>query len=398
MFELLHNARVFAPEPLGVCELLIVGGRIAWIGSAADALMLPRALDVERRDLGGRRVVPGFVDGHAHVTGGGFEKGYASRVPPLAAGAFARVGVTSVVGLLGTDDLVHTPAELLTHVRGLCEQGLSAWCWTGGYHVPPATLTGSVRGDIVHLDRCIGVGELALSDHRSSQPTFDELVRIASECHVAGLMSGKAGVLHLHLGDGPRGLELVRRALDETELPARVFQPTHVNRRRALYEEALALSRRGVPIDITAFPVDEGDDAWAADAALVRYFEHGGAPELVSVSSDGGGCLPRFDADGRVSGYGVGSPAALADCIARLLRAGHALERVLPAFTSNVAAQLRLPRKGRLAAGGDADLVVLDDDHAVRDVLVGGVWHVRDGRPLVPDPFESPTQRSLTRT
>lgn len=386
MLELLRNAHVYAPEPLGPCQILVAGERIAWIGS--ERIELPRALNATVTDLGGRRVIPGIVDGHAHVTGGGFEKGYASRVPPLAASEFTRSGITSVVGLLGTDDLVHTPAELLAHVRGLVEQGLSAWCWTGGYHVPVATLTGSVRGDLVHLDRVIGVGELAISDHRSSQPTLEELLRIAAECHVGGMMTGKAGVLHLHLGDGARGLELVRRALETSELPPRVFQPTHVNRRRALFEEALELARFGVPIDITAFPVEAGEDALAADVALARFLASGCEPSLVTVSSDGGGCLPHFDDDGRVAGYGVGAPSALLDCLGTLLRDGHALDKVLPAFTSNWADALRLDGKGRLVPGADADLVVLADDHSVRDVMCGGVWHVRDAQPRVADPFE----------
>jgi beta-aspartyl-dipeptidase (metallo-type) len=387
MLELLRNARVYSPDPRGVCQILVAGGRIAWVGS--ESCELPRELGATVTDLGGRRVIPGLIDGHAHVTGGGFEQGYASRVPPLSASAFTRCGITSVVGLLGTDDLVHTPAELLTHVRGLLEQGLSAWCWTGGYHVPVATLTGSVRGDLVHLDRCIGVGELAISDHRSSQPTLDELLRLASECHVGGMMTGKAGVLHLHLGDGPRGLDLVRRALKGSELPPRTFQPTHVNRKSVLFEEALELSKLGVPIDITAFPVSEGEDALPAETALAHYLDHGRDPGLVTVSSDGGGCLPRFDGHGRVAGFGVGAPSALAACLAQLLRDGHALESVLPAFTSNWAGTLRLEGKGQLVAGADADLVVLADDHSIRDVMAQGLWHLRDGRPRSHGHFEA---------
>src|SRR4029077_9089015 len=114
-------------------------------------------------------------------------------------------------------------AGLVAAALAIREEGLSAWCWTGSYEVPPITLTGSVRSDIVFVDPILGVGEVAISDHRSSQPTLDELVRLAADCHVAGLMSGKAGVLHLHLGDGPRGLDLVRAVLDATELPARIF-------------------------------------------------------------------------------------------------------------------------------------------------------------------------------
>jgi beta-aspartyl-dipeptidase (metallo-type) len=293
--------------------------------------------------------------------------------------AFTAAGVTTVVGVLGTDDLVRSPGELLASVHALREQGLGAHCWCGGYHLPPVTLTGSVRGDIVYLDPVLGVGELAISDHRSSQPTFDEFVRIASECHVAGLMTGKAGVLHLHLGDGARGLELVRRALDETELPARVFHPTHVNRRKALFEEALALARRGCTVDVTAFPVEDGEDAWSAEDAWERYRAAGAPPARITISSDAGGCLPTFDHEGRLCRMDVGASRALPQALRTLLARGHALDAVLPAFTSNVARLLRLSGKGVIAAGAAADLVVLDADGGIADVMAQGAWHVRDG-------------------
>jgi beta-aspartyl-dipeptidase (metallo-type) len=225
----------------------------------------------------------------------------------------------------------------------------------------------------------IGVGELAISDHRSSQPTLAELLRVASEAHVAGLMTGKAGIVHLHVGDGARGLSLVREALAESELPPRVFNPTHVNRRRALFEEALALAADGCWVDITAFPVAEDEDAWSAPDAIARALASGAPMQRVTVSSDGGGCLPVFDADGRVVHLEVGDAGAMAAALAELLRRGHALEAVLPCFTSNVAALLRLRGKGVLAPGSDADLVVLDDAHGVHDVMAGGVWLVRGG-------------------
>jgi beta-aspartyl-dipeptidase (metallo-type) len=283
---------------------------------------------------------------------------------------------------------VRTTAQLVAGARALIDEGLSAWCWTGGYHLPAATFTGSVRGDLVLVDRILGFGELALSDHRSSQPTLDELLRIASECHVGGLMTGKAGIVHLHLGDGARGLELVREALAVSELPPRVFHPTHVNRKRALFDEALDLAEHGVTIDVTAFPVAEGEDAWSAADALARYLESDGDPSRITVSSDGGGCLPEFDAEGRVARYDVGEPASLAATLAELLDAGWPLEDVLPAFTSNVAALLRLPGKGRLAAGCDADLAILDAAHGIASVMAGGRWHVRDGAQLVRGTFE----------
>lgn len=381
MFILLRNANVFAPAPLGIRDILVSGDRIAWIG--AHLPPLPPELGAEEHDLGGAIVIPGLIDGHAHLTGGGGEAGPETRVPAPMLSRYTRAAVTTVVGVLGTDDVTRTTGDLLVTARALTAEGLSAWCHTGGYHVPLVTLTGSVRSDITHVDRIIGVGEVAISDHRSSQPTLDELLRIAADAHVGGLMTGKAGILHLHVGDGTRGLDLVRRALDVSELPGRVFNPTHVNRRRALFDEAVELTARGCSIDITAFDVRPDEDAWNASDALERYWASGAAATRVTVSSDGGGCLPEFDEDGRVVRMGVGDAGSLMRTIADLMNRGHALERILPAMTSNVATLLRFSRKGHLLPGFDADLAVLDDAphtrHLPTHVMVRGAWHVRDG-------------------
>ena len=386
VLTLLKNAHVFAPDDVGVRHLLIGAGRILWIGDVDPQLSVDGLVDV---DLCGRRVVPGFIDGHAHVTGGGGESGFASRVPPVPLSRFTRAGVTSVVGVLGTDDTTRDTRALLAQTRGLREEGMSAWCHTGGYHLPPTTLTGSVRDDIVHLDPVIGVGEVAISDHRSSQPTLDEILRVASDAHVAGLITGKAGILHLHLGDGDRGLQMIRDALANSELPARVFNPTHINRRRALFDEALLLAKQGCFVDITAFPVAKDDDAWAADVALLKYLESGAPADRVTISSDGGGCLPVFNNQGELTEMDIGNPQSLADTLKDLLDGGAPLERVLPAFTSNVATLLRLHDKGRLTTNAAADLLVLDDEHRISDVMLGGVWHVRDNEQLICGQFES---------
>ena len=383
---LLRNAEIYDPGKRGRHDVLVGGGEILAIERSIPDLALAGVTVV---DLAGARLVPGLIDSHVHLTGGGGESGPASRVPQVALSALTLGGITSVVGLLGTDGTTRSVASLVATALGLREQGLSAWCWTGSYEVPPITLTGSVRSDIVFVDPILGVGEVAISDHRSSQPTFDELARLAADCHVAGMMSGKAGVLHLHLGDGPRGLELVRRALAETELPARVFHPTHVNRRKALFDEAIELARRGVTIDVTAFPVEEGEDAFSAPDAIVKYHESGAPRDRLTCSSDGGGCLPTYDADHRITSMEVGQPAALAETLQVLLARGLPLDEVLPIFTSNVATLLRLPKKGCIAVGADADLVVLDANHRIRDVFACGRLLVRDGKPVVTGTFEA---------
>lgn len=386
MLHLLLNADLYGPEPQGNRHLLVAAERIAWIG--ADRPDLPASLGIEVTDLEGRKVIPGLIDGHVHVTGGGGEAGHDTRVAPIAPSHFTRNGVTTVIGLLGTDDVIRTPAELVVTTLGLRASGLSAWCYTGGYHVPPATVTGSVRGDIALVECILGVGELAISDHRSSQPTLAELLRVAGDAHVGGLMSGKAGVVHLHVGDGPRGLELIRQALAGAEVPAAVYHPTHVNRRKALFDEALELAKAGVTVDLTAFPVGPGEDAWSAADGVLRYLDAGAPAGRITVSSDAGGCLPRFDDAGRVTGMGVGHPGTMSCTLAGLTSRGVPLERALPAFTSNVARHLMLEQKGRIAAGMDADLVVLDERMAAHAVMARGRWHVRDGKVVLKGALE----------
>ena len=381
----LSNASVYAPEPLQICDLLVAGGQIVWLGKPGS---VPVTAAVESIDLEGLRLVPGFIDGHAHLTGGGGESGFSSRVPPVPLSRFTSAGVTSVVGVLGTDDTTRDTAGLVAAAYGLREEGLGAWCHCGGYHVPPVTLMGSVRRDIVYVDPIIGVGEVAISDHRSSQPTLDEILKLASEAHVAGVMTGKAGILHLHLGDGSRGLELVREALAVSELPPRVFNPTHVNRKSELFEEALELARGGSTVDITAYEVGERDPSIPAATALTRYLDSGAPPDKVTLSSDGGGCLPEFDADGVLTHMEIGHPGTLVDTLGELLGSGAPLEAVLPAFTSNAASLLRLHDRGRIRPGARADFVVLDERHQIRDVMVGGVWHVREGRQAIAGTFE----------
>jgi beta-aspartyl-dipeptidase (metallo-type) len=388
--QLLRNAELFDPDPRGRRDLLCGAGRVLAVAERLDPL--PASVPCVEHDLDGATVIPGLIDAHVHVTGGGGEAGFASRVPPLRLTELSLAGVTTVVGLLGTDGTTRTIRELVARTYALREEGLGAWCWTGSYELPVITLTGSVRDDIVFVEPILGVGELAISDHRSSQPTFDEFSRVAADVRVAGMISGKAGVLHLHMGDGPRGLELVRRALDGTELPARVFHPTHVNRNPALFEEACALARtRGLAgpcFDVTAFPEHDVGDGLSAAAAIAAWLEAGLPLPRLTCSSDGGGCMPSFDADGRIDGYGVGQSTTLLEAIRAGMRDhGLSLPQVLLPLTRTPATLLRLPGRGVLSVGACADLVVLGPDLRLRATMAGGRWLVQDGRAVVTGPF-----------
>ena len=381
---LIKNATVYSPKNLGLVHLVIAGGKVVYIGKKCPSL--GDELAIQTIDAQGQAVIPGFIDAHTHITGGGGEAGFSTRVPPVPLSQFTRAGVTTVVGLLGTDDLTRNTESIIAQVYALREEGLSAYCYTGGYHLPPTTLTGSVKSDIVFIEPIIGVGELAISDHRSSQPTLNELLKIASEAHVARLMTGKAGILHLHLGDGERGLSLIREALSTAEIPARTYNPTHINRRKALFDEACDLAKQGCWVDVTAF--ETGDVGYEPAEALMRYMEQDLPQDKLTISSDGGGCLPCFDQHGHMTKMDFASSSSMTDVFYQLLDEGVTMEACLPFFTSNVADLMNFKNKGRLTLGCDADLLILDPKMRIKHVMAQGQWHVFDQQIIKKGSFE----------
>ena len=382
----LKNANLYDPASVGMKNILVAAGKIITIDS--KPISFSKRLAVQEIDLKGSVVVPGFIDAHAHVTGGGGEAGFSTQVPPVGLTEFTAAGVTTVAGLLGTDDPTRSIENLVARSYALREEGISAFCWTGGYHYPLTTLMGSAKQDIVFLDPVIGIGEFAISDHRSSQPSFEEVIRLASEAHVAGLMTKKAGVMHFHLGDGDRKLALIERALAETEIPARTFHPTHVNRNKALFNSACELIKKGCYIDITAFPEGMSEGGWEAAQAVGIAIEKQLPLQRITISSDGGGCLPDFDECGNLTHMDFGRAETLLETIVAAQKQAVSLEQILPMLTRNVAQLLRFATKGQLKVGFDADLVVLDSEMNITDVMALGKWHKRSGEICIKGTFE----------
>ena len=243
------------------------------------------------------------------------------------------------------------------------------------------------------IDEIIGVGEIAISDHRSSQPTFDEFARVCADARVGGILSGKAGIVNVHLGDGSRCMDLIERVVQETEIPPSQFLPTHMNRNSALFERAIEYAKLGGVIDFTG---NEDIDYWETVSDEVRVskgikslLEEGADSDSFTISSDGQGSLPLFDEHGQFLGIGMGQSSSLIKEVRECTeRENIPLETAIKAITANPARVLGLKKKGRIAEGFDADLCILTESLQIDTVVVMGRVMVRNGIPIVRGQFE----------
>jgi len=385
MLTLIKGGNIFAPEKIGICDILVAGEKIVGMGPEIDP---PAGVGVDLVNAAGATIVPGFVDLHVHLLGGGGEDGFGSRTPEITLSQINRAGVTTVVGCLGTDNISRTPEALLAKALQLEADGISSYIYTGSYHLPAVTITGSVKKDISLIPKVVGVGEIAVSDHRSSQPTFEDLRRVAAEARVGGLIGGKAGLVHLHMGDGPKGLEPVFRLVRESDIPISQFLPTHVTRKKGLFEQTLEFARMGGYLDITAGG-DELEFSISTGDALKQIIDAGVGLDKVSISSDSNGSMPIFDEDGKVARLAVGDIRQLFLDWRNLNQSGLSLADTLVLVTANPARRTGLfHRKGSLAVGKDADLLILSPDLDIDSVMARGCFMIQNGRQIVKGTFE----------
>lgn len=387
---LIKNAHIYAPEDLGVKDVLIGGGEILQI---ADCLPAEPAYEITVLDGSGKVLIPGLIDAHVHILGGGGEGGARSRTPEIMLTDITLGGVTTVVGCLGTDGCTRTMANLLAKAKGLEEEGISTYVYTGSYQVPVRTLTGSIMDDAILLEKVVGTGEIAISDHRSSQPTKEEFARIVADTRVGGILSGKAGLANIHMGDGAEKLAFLRYVLENTEILPTNMLPTHINRSRTLMEDGIDYAKSlGGYIDLTTSsdPDFLEPDEVKASTGLRMALEAGVPEDHVTFSSDGQGSFPVFYPDGTLKGLGVGKVTSLyREMRDAVLTDKVELSRALRAVTANPAALLKLSRKGRIVKAADADLVLADEKSLAIDlVMAKGVVMVSGGQAVIKGTFE----------
>ncbi len=383
MITLIEHAEVFSPQAQGQQQVLVAGQRISAVNAKIDI----QGNAVQRINATGCYLVPGLVDSLAHIIGGGGEGGFRTRTPELNADDAFASGVTTLVGVLGTDSITRTLTNLLAKAHALTEEGLNCYCHTGSYQIPVRTLFPTISEDLLLIDKFIGVGEVAIADHRSSQPTPDELKKLAAEARVGGMLSGKAGIVSVHVGPASAGVSLLREVAASSDIPLTQFYPTHMNRNQQLVEQGFAFLQAGGWIDFTTSTTPQELAAGEVQCAraLLQAWQLGLDCSRITFSSDANASLPLFDDQQQFIGLGIGRIGSLLEEVVAAVRLGVPLPVALSVATTNPARVLKLPQKGEITVGKDADLVLLDKETlAVRAVMSRGIWRYSDGSLPVP--------------
>lgn len=375
---LIKNADVYAPEHLGTRDIFLAGGKIAAMAEKLD-VTLP---DLEVIDAAGYIVAPGLVDQHIHITGGGGEGGWHSRCPELVFSELVKAGVTTFLGVSGTDSMTRSVENLLAKVRGLKNEGASGWMWTSNYAYPVTTITKDVRTDMLAIPEVLGV-KIALGDHRSSFPNQHEIMQILADVRVSGMLTGKTGFLHVHLGDFPYSFDIFDECVAQG-MPIKHIRPTHVARHPEVFRRACEFAKKGGFIDITT----GGGNYMGSAADAVRAALADGVPfDRITLSSDGHGSMPRFNEAGEMVGLGIGSIMCDIETI-RELKDELGVEKALTPMTKTVAGALGLETKGGIAVGKDADLLFLTKDFEPEWVFMMGKVAMRQGEVVMKGAFE----------
>jgi beta-aspartyl-dipeptidase (metallo-type) len=390
LITLIKNGEIYTPKYIGRKDILIIDRKIGYI---KDQIEIPsNFVETQVIDAQGKLVVPGFIDSHVHIIGGGGEGGFKTRTPELFLSDLTTAGITTVIGVIGTDGTTRTMAGLIAKARALEEEGITCYVHTGSYQVPVKTLTGRIEDDIILIDKIIGVGEIAISDHRSSQPTVEDISKLAACARVGGILSSKAGIVNVHIGDSPTKLRLLEEVTATTDIPIKQFHPTHINRTSELFEAGIEYTKKGGYVDFTTSTIEKflKQGEVKCSQGLRMMLERGVPIEQITFTSDGQASLPEFDENGEFIGLKVGKVASLFKEVRdAIIEEQVEIEKALRVITANPAKILKLKNKGNIEEGRDADFVLLDKETIEIDTVIAlGQVMIEGGNIIVKGTFE----------
>jgi imidazolonepropionase len=342
-------------SPLGLladAAVVVEDGRIAWVGPARHA---PDA--DERVGLGGRCVLPGFVDSHSHlVFGGDRTEEFAAR---MAGRVYAAGGIRTTV----TATRAASDDELLARARRLRDemrrQGTTTVEVKSGYGLTVEDEARSLRIAAQLTDEVTFLGAHVVPAEFADDPAaYVELVTGAMLDACAPLASW----IDVFVEEGAFDAEAARRILTAGRARGLGLR-VHANQLRPGAGVQLACELGAASADHCTHLTD-GDVTALADSGTVATLVPGADFSTRSPVYPDGRRL--WDAGATVAlatdcNPGTSFTTSMPFCIALAVReCGLTPDEAVWAATAGGARALRRDDVGRLTVGAKADLVVLD--------------------------------------
>ena len=369
---LFTNGRVYVDGQFQDTDLLVQDGRVAGFSGKADEVV----------DLGGKLLIPGFLDLHTHG-GDGVDVNAATAQDLAKIGKFfAKNGTTGWLCSILTD----TPEQTLWCI----DQAKAAMAApiTGaqlmGIHLEGPFLCSAYKGAMPeHLLR---KGDPAL--FRQYQQAAEGAVRyitVSPEVEgVVDMIAEIAGHTTVAIGHSGADYETSCAAIDAgAQACTHTFNAMglfHQHRpgimgavlERPVCCEAICDGRHLHPGSVRMLLACKG---WDKVVAVTDSIQAAGLPDghyKLGVND-----VVVEDGDAKLASNGVraGSTLTTGQALKNLVKfTGESVEKVLPLLTANPARLIGMDhRKGSIAPGKDADLVVLDQDLNVTATYVAGV-------------------------
>lgn len=370
------NALVYTGHRFVPREVYVEEGRVAQLAEKVNA-----PAGCPRLDLGGKRLVPGFIDIHTHGAAGvDVNAATAGQLNGTIGHFFASQGTTGWLCSVLTDTPEQTLWCLDQAKAAMKEEG--DWAQLLGVHLEGPFLASQYKGAMPEHLLQKGSAELFARYEAAGEGAIRYMTVSPEVEGVPAMVRDIAARVKVAIGHSGAEYDTAMECIENGAVSA-----THTfNAMRLFHQHQPAIMGAVLESDVYCEAICDGRHLHPASVRLLLKCK--GWDRVVAVTDSimaaglpdgnyklGVNDVVVEDGDAKLASDGTraGSTLTTGQALKNLVKfTGEGPEKVLPLLTENPADLLGLPRKGRIAPGCDADFVVLGEDLTVLRTIVGG--------------------------
>ncbi|HJD17059.1 MAG TPA: N-acetylglucosamine-6-phosphate deacetylase [Candidatus Fournierella excrementavium] len=370
------NALVYTGHRFVPREVYVEEGRVAQLAEKVNA-----PAGCPRLDLGGKRLVPGFIDIHTHGAAGvDVNAATAAQLNGTIGHFFASQGTTGWLCSVLTDTPEQTLWCLDQAKAAMKEEG--DWAQLLGVHLEGPFLASQYKGAMPEHLLQKGSAELFAKYEAAGEGAIRYMTVSPEVEGVPAMVRDIAARVKVAIGHSGAEYDAAMECIANGAVSA-----THTfNAMRLFHQHQPAIMGAVLESDVYCEAICDGRHLHPASVRLLLKCK--GWDRVVAVTDSimaaglpdgnyklGVNDVVVEDGDAKLASDGTraGSTLTTGQALKNLVKfTGEGPEKVLPLLTENPADLLGLPRKGRIAPGCDADFVVLGEDLTVLRTIVGG--------------------------